>query len=81
MIRKSILVFVVLGLSVVGLWAQTRQDPTAITTAPQVISGENIGVRLDGSFDKTGRVHGTLVVRINGQWVDVLSSPRVIPAK
>jgi hypothetical protein len=35
MSRKSILVLVVSVLSVVGLWAQTRQDPTAITTAPQ----------------------------------------------
>lgn len=81
MARKSIFVLAVVALSVVGLWAQTRQDSTAITTAPRVISGENIGVRVDDALDRTGRVQGTLVVKINGQWVDVVPPLRIAPAK
>jgi hypothetical protein len=80
MARKSILVIVVLVLSLVGVgvWAQTRSDPTAITVAPQVLSGENVGVRVTGPPDQNGKVPGVLVVKINGQWVDVRSSPSVV---
>jgi hypothetical protein len=81
--RKSILMLVVLVLSLVGVgvWAQTerrRSDPTAITVAPQVFSGENIGVRVTGPPDRNGRVPGALVVKINGDWVEVKSSPTVV---
>jgi hypothetical protein len=83
MARKSILVLVlvvfVLSLVSVGVWAQTRRDPTAVTAVPEVLSGENVGVRVTGPSDKTGKVTGTLVVKINGQWVDVASSPSVVP--
>ncbi len=79
MAQKSILVLVVLVLAIVGasLWAQTRRDPTAITLVAEVISGENVGVRVTGPSDKSGKVTGTLVVKINGQWVDVASSPTI----
>ena len=83
MARKSILVLVVsvLSLVTVGGWLQTRRDPTAPTTGyPGVISGENTGIRLTGISDRNGSVQGTLVAKINGQWVDVVSSSRVIPA-
>jgi hypothetical protein len=81
MSRKSILLLglvVVLCLVSVGVWAQTRRDPTAVTRMPVVLSGENIGVRL-GLPDKSGKVTGTLVVKINGQWVDVVASPTLVP--
>ena len=81
MARKSILVLVVWVLSLVsvGVWAQTRRDPTAPTVVPGVISGENVGVRVTGPSDKSGKVTGTLVVKINGQWVDVASSMTRVP--
>ena len=81
MARRSILVLVVLVLSLVsvGVWAQTRRDPTAPTIVPEVLSGENVGVRVTGPSDKSGKVTGTLVVKINGQWVDVASSMTRVP--
>ena len=89
MARKSILVLVlvvlVLSLVSVGVWAQTRRetqtrrDPTAPTVVPAVLSGENVGVRVTGPSDKSGKVTGTLVVKINGQWVDVTSSMTRVP--
>lgn len=82
MARRSILVLVLSVLSFVGVgvWAQTRGDPTAPTTAPEVIFGENVGIRVTGPSDRTGSVQGTLVVKVNGRWVDVVSPPRVIPS-
>jgi len=46
----------------------TSQAPPA----PRVVSGGDIGFRLEGTKD--GRAVGTLVVRINGQWVETTSS-------
>ncbi len=84
MARKLVLVLVLVVsvLSVVGagVWAQTRRDPTSTTTAPEVLSGENVGVRVTGPADQKGNVPGTLVVKINGRWVDVVSTPKVIGA-
>jgi hypothetical protein len=81
MTRKSIfaLFVAILVLVSIGLWAQTRRDPTAVTSAPQVLSGENVGVRVTGS-DRNGKVTATLVVKINGQWVNVASSTTLQPA-
>jgi hypothetical protein len=81
MARKSIpvLVALVLCLVSVGVWAQTRRDPTAPTVVPVVLSGENVGVRVTGPSDNSGKVTGTLVVKINGQWVDVASSMTRVP--
>jgi hypothetical protein len=84
MARKSILVLVVLVLSLIsaGVWAQTRRDPTAPTVVPGVFSGENVGVRLDlVPQTRAGKVTGTLVVKINGQWVDVASSMTGVPIR
>jgi len=81
MARKSILVLVVSALSLVGagVLAQTRRDPTAPTTPPIVLSGQDVGVRVTGTTDKSGKIQGTLVVKIKGQWVDV-TSPMVVGA-
>jgi hypothetical protein len=45
-----------------------------------VIFGENVGIRVTGPSDRTGSVQGTLVVKVNGRWVDVVSPTRVTPA-
>lgn len=80
MARRSILVLIVLILAVAGatVWAQTRRDPTATTSAPLVISGENIGVRVTSGSNSNGPVRGTLVVRIDGRWVDVVSPTLIV---
>ena len=82
MARKSILVLIVSVLTLVGVGvlAQTRRDPTAPTTPPIVLSGQDVGVRVTGPTDKNGKIPGTLVVKIKGQWVDVVTSPVVVGA-
>ena len=80
MIRRSILVLSLIGVVGAGAWAQSRNDPSSPTTAPTVISGGDVGVRLSGPADRGGAVRGTLVVKINGRWVDVVSQAMVMPA-
>ncbi len=86
MARKSLIVIVASMISLigVGVWAQQQrlpwlgpppERPQRLTLRPEVLSGENIGVRLTGTLDQNGRIQGTLVVKVNGQWVDVLSAP------
>lgn len=70
MARKlAVLLVVVLCFASMAVWAQTRRaDPTA----PDVISGENVGIRISSTPERDGKVRGTLVVKVNGKWVDVV---------
>ena len=80
MARKSVVALAILVLTIIsaGLWAQSRQDPTAITTTPRVLFGDDVGIRVTGAADKKGRVPGVLVVKINGQWIDVATPMGVV---
>lgn len=52
--------------------AQTRRETGA------VISGENIGFRPEGWNGKART--GTLVVKVNGEWVEAQSVMKTVPA-
>jgi hypothetical protein len=47
---------------------------------PRVLSGEDIGFRVEG-IDPSGKPMGTLVIRVNGNWVEIGSSMGPRPAK
>jgi hypothetical protein len=51
----------------------TQQQPPAA----RVVSGADIGFRVEGTRD--GRALGTLVVRIDGQWVETAAN--VVPKR
>ena len=72
--RVTFLLLWFVSLVVVGAVtaAQTRREGGA------VISGENIGFRPEGWNGKART--GTLVVRINGEWVDAQSVMKAVPA-
>jgi hypothetical protein len=64
---------------VYGQAAQGRQFPTPDPNAP-IISGNDIGFRVDRQQTETlGRLTGTWVVRVNGQWVEPAPSLRGRP--
>jgi hypothetical protein len=89
--RSTRAAFVALGwaASIVGtvLLAQDTPAPerpreTRPFTQPRsgpVMSGDNVGVRVTG--EANGVVYGVLVVRVNGQWVEVAGVPRLTPAR
>jgi hypothetical protein len=56
---------------VTGAWAQTPAPlpPAPLAQAPTILSGSDLGFRVDR---RNGSVPvGALVVRMNGQWVEV----------
>jgi hypothetical protein len=84
--RTLIVALSTCGLLLVGIvaWAQNRLPPIpggqvtedqyrTFGHEPSVLSGDDIGIRLTGSVDPNGRVQGTLVAKINGKWVDVVT--------
>lgn len=87
MVRRLVIVVVVSIISLVGVgvWAQlppvlTTSNPTPgrfqpLTLPDDVRSGEDIGVRLIGTVNPDGTIKGAIVVKVNGQWVNVVPTP------
>lgn len=49
----------------------TQPNPVA----PQVLSGPDVGFRIEGVDPRTGNPMGIWVVRVNGEWVEAMSKP------
>jgi hypothetical protein len=63
-----------ISLLVVGAWSTATAQRSS--EQPTVISGNDLGFRVD-SVGKGGVRIGTLVVRIDGKWVDTEFSPKM----
>ena len=55
-------------------FAQTRLPES------RILSGSDVGFRVEGT-DRTGKPVGKWVLRLNGQWVEVGSTPTLLPVK
>jgi hypothetical protein len=56
-----------------GMWARAQAPQTQ---APTIISGANVGFRIDAQRSRlTGKVTGAWVIRVDGQWVEPVSVP------
>jgi hypothetical protein len=71
LVRSRILVVLLWigSLAAVAVWAQAPSRPE-----PRVISGSDIGYRIERT-DRTGKPVGTIVVRIDGKWVEAGFAP------
>lgn len=77
----------ILSLVGVGLWAQSR-DQTAPRPVPSIeygesygpiIGGENIGFqRVAGPRDPAGKITGRILIRVDGEWLELQSPMRVM---
>ncbi|MCC7126818.1 MAG: hypothetical protein IT178_18355 [Acidobacteria bacterium] len=57
----------------VGLESAGVAQPNPV--APQVLSGPDVGFRIEGVDPRTGNPTGIWVVRVNGEWVEAMSKP------
>ena len=69
---------IVLLLAASGILVALSPQTSAQVPGLQVLSGSDIGFRLEG-MDRAGNARGTWVVRVNEQWVPTVSVPKVIP--
>ena len=58
-----------------GLKVVLSQDKTAPVVAVGIYY--DIGFRIEGTDPRTGNPTGTLVVRVDGEWVEIMSAGRV----
>jgi hypothetical protein len=65
--RLTFVIFWVLSLIIVAGFAQAQKKHRLAPPAPVVLSGADIGFRVQG--DRGDHVVGTLVVRMNGEWI------------
>lgn len=73
--RIGLVVLWFVSIAAVGAFARGQTQPVQ-PVAPTVISGADFGFRVEGRKGNTPM--GTLVVRVNGQWVEAeLGAPAV----
>jgi hypothetical protein len=73
--RIGLVLIWVVSLVGVAVWARAQAQAQRPTQPATIISGNDLGFRVEGRNGSTPT--GRLVVRMNGQWVDVESSAGV----
>lgn len=69
----------VLALWIVSLAVAATLGARAQQKSDAVFSGQDFGFKIQGQYN--GKPYGTVVIRLNGAWVEVGAGPsRVVPA-
>jgi len=75
---RTIFVATILGVFFGAGWMFAQQQ----TQTQMIISGSDVGFRVDQQRTQFGRLAGSWVVRFNGQWVEPdTSGPRALTAR
>jgi hypothetical protein len=77
MSKRALSIVAVWLLSLVAIAAVAQSRPTTPDREPTVISGKDIGFRVD-RYDGRRPV-GEIVIRVDGQWVEPKSVPKPTP--
>jgi len=75
--RFALIVAWIVSLVAVGAWSSRQGQPAG--RQPVIVSGDDIGFRVEGERD--GTKIGRLVVRVDGKWVEVEFSKSVVHVK
>lgn len=89
---RSVWPAVVAAVAVVSSWAvfaqssperelRERRQTVPDLLKPRVLTGSDIGFRIEGTEPRTGNPMGTWVVKVNGDWVEAASRPLLRPAQ
>ena len=78
---RALLVAVAIVTSTVAAIAQFPRDPGAPPADPRIVSGADLGFRIDGTDPRSGNPTGAWVIRVNGRWVEVAAASGIRPAK
>jgi len=77
--RRSGLLVVIVAVVVGGVTALAQLPRTA--PDERILTGGDVGFRVEGSDPRTGQPTGTWVVRLNGRWVEAHAAAGIRPAK
>ena len=77
MSKRSCVVVLVVSLLAIVSTVLMGQSRTPAVGDPVVLSGDDLGFRIDRH--EGGRPIGTLVVRVNGRWVEPKSAMQPMP--
>ena len=77
---KSVLLWLVSLVATAVVTASITMAQTR-SAEPRILSGADIGFRVEGTDIRTGNPTGTLVVRIAAEWVEVGPASRVLLLK
>lgn len=76
-----LMVVVVVGVCSLTAFAQFPRERQPGASQPRIVSGNDLGFRVDGTDPRTGNPTGTWMIRVNGNWVAVGAMPGIRPAK
>lgn len=69
-----------------ALWASVAFGPALVAQTsrqPQgeIVSGSDLGFRVEGTDIRTGKPIGTWMIRVKGQWLEIGEASGIRPAK
>ena len=68
--QRLLVVALLWSLSLIAVATVVAQEVATQPVLPKVLSGSDVGFRVEGIDQKTGSVIGHVVVSVNGKWVD-----------
>jgi hypothetical protein len=68
--RRSIILWI-LSLALTAGIASVVTAQVNRSTTPEIVTGGDLGFRVEGTDYRTGKPVGRIVIRRNGEWVDV----------
>ena len=74
------LLSLVLTAVVTSVAAAQINRPRLNPTQPRVVSGDDFGFRVEGTDKSSGKPVGTIVIRVNGEWLEVGGGLKALPA-
>ena len=76
-----LMVVVVVGVCSLTALAQFPRERQPGASQARIVSGDDLGFRVDGTDLRTGNPTGVWMIRVNGNWIEVGAMPGIRPAK
>jgi hypothetical protein len=68
------------GLTLLAQAPSPRDRPRPLFPS-RILSGADVGFRVEGTDPRTGNPTGTWMIRVDGEWTEVGAIPRIKPAR
>ena len=78
---RPLLVTIAILASTIAALAQFPRDPGVPPADPRIVSGSDLGFRVEGTDPRSGNPTGAWVIRVNGRWLEVAAALGIRPAK